>query len=76
MIYTSVTTGKPKGALRRGTAGGEQAAALIALVGYTPDRFIVRNSWGPDWGDKGFVYASLAYAKAAFTESYGVVLNK
>ena len=37
MIYTSGTTGKPKGAFRRGNAGGEQAAALIAHIGYTPD---------------------------------------
>lgn len=44
----------------------------IALVGYTPDRFIVRNSWGTGWGDQGFAYASIAYAQAAFTESYGV----
>ena len=44
----------------------------IALVGYTPDRFIVRNSWGTPWGDQGFAYASLAYAQAAFTEAYGV----
>ena len=44
----------------------------VAIVGYTPDRFIVRNSWGTTWGDKGFGYASLAYAQAAFTEAYGV----
>lgn len=44
----------------------------VALVGYTPDRFIVRNSWGTGWGDKGFAYASLAYAQEAFTEAYGV----
>jgi len=37
MIYTSGTTGKPKGALRRGTSGGEQAAAMMMLIGYTPD---------------------------------------
>jgi acyl-CoA synthetase (AMP-forming)/AMP-acid ligase II len=37
MIYTSGTTGKPKGAFRRGTAGTEQAGALIAHIGYTPD---------------------------------------
>ena len=36
------------------------------------DRFIVRNSWGTGWGDKGFAYASLAYAKDAFTEAYGI----
>jgi hypothetical protein len=46
----------------------------VALVGYTPDRFIVRNSWGRGWGDKGFGYASLPYAQAAFTEAYGIFL--
>jgi Papain family cysteine protease len=54
---------------RRNTAGGGHA---VALVGYTPDRFIVRNSWGTGWGDRGFAYASLAYAQDAFTEAYGV----
>jgi hypothetical protein len=46
----------------------------VALVGYTADRFIVRNSWGISWGDKGFGYASLSYAQTAFTEAYGVSL--
>jgi len=50
------------------TRGGH----AIALVGYTRDCFIVRNSWGTGWGDKGFGYASLAYTQAAFTEAYGV----
>jgi len=52
------------------TRGGH----AVALVGYTPDRFIVRNSWGLGWGDKGFGYASLPYAQAAFTEAYGTFL--
>src|SRR3954471_6301577 len=26
----------------------------FALVGYLPDGFIIQNSWGPDWGFKGF----------------------
>lgn len=47
----------------------------VAIVGYTPDRFIIRNSWGTtQWGDKGFAYASFGYAQAAFTEAYGVSL--
>ena len=46
----------------------------VALVGYTQEHFIVRNSWGPAWGDKGFAYALNAYAESAFTESYGVSL--
>jgi C1A family cysteine protease len=53
------------------TAKGGHA---IALVGYTPSDFIVRNSWGTDWGDDGFGYATEEYADAAFTEAYGVVL--
>jgi hypothetical protein len=53
------------------TRGGH----AVALVGYTADRFIVRNSWGTtQWGDGGFGYASLAYAQAAFTEAYGISL--
>jgi C1A family cysteine protease len=44
----------------------------VALVGYTATSFIVRNSWGTGWGDKGFGYASWSYAQAAFTEAYGV----
>jgi len=51
------------------TARGGHA---VALVGYTPDSFIVRNSWGTAWGDRGFAYASLPYAQEAFTESYGI----
>ena len=43
-----------------------------AIVGYKPGRFIVRNSWGTGWGDKGYAYPSLAYAQEAFTEAYGV----
>jgi C1A family cysteine protease len=47
----------------------------VALVGYTVDRFVVRNSWGATgWGDGGFGYASLAYAREAFTEAYGVAV--
>lgn len=44
----------------------------VCLVGYTPDHFIVRNSWGEDWGDNGFAYAANGYAAKAFTEAYGI----
>lgn len=46
----------------------------VCLVGYEKDRFIVRNSWGTHWGDKGFAYASIEYTKAAFTEAFGAVM--
>jgi hypothetical protein len=50
------------------TRGGH----AVAVVGYKPGWFIIRNSWGTGWGDAGFAYASLAYAQEAFTEAYGV----
>ncbi len=47
----------------------------IAVVGYTSNSFIIRNSWGTTWGDKGFAYVSANYINAAFfAESYGMTL--
>ncbi|WP_428565209.1 MAG: C1 family peptidase [Solidesulfovibrio sp. DCME] len=48
----------------------------ICIVGYTTDnRFIVRNSWGTSWGDKGFAYASENYiAQAFYNEAYGITV--
>ena len=59
------------GTYKPATARGGHA---VALVGYTATAFIVRNSWGTGWGDKGYAYASNAYAAKAFTEAYGIAL--
>jgi hypothetical protein len=64
-----------KGKLTRYNAATADGGHAVTLVGYTPTTFIVRNSWGTtEWGDKGYAYASNAYANAAFTEAYGVTL--
>jgi len=67
----ATTTGGHLDAYRPDTVRGGHA---VCLVGYTRDHFIVRNSWGTTWGDKGFAYASNAYARDAFKEAYGAVL--
>ena len=64
------------GKLKRYIRPKKSAGHAVSLVGYTPRYFIVRNSWGDDWGDAGFGYASNKYAKAAFTEAYGVVMQE
>lgn len=66
-------TAEPR--LRVYQAGTARGGHAVALVGYTPEHFIVRNSWGTGWADKGFAYASNAYAGVAFTEAYGVTLG-
>ncbi len=37
ITYTSGTTGKPKGAVRRGMGDPNQVAKMVALIGYVPD---------------------------------------
>lgn len=65
---------RTNGKLDRYRSDETRGGHAVALVGYTRDRFIVRNSWGTGWGDGGFAYASLAYAQRAFTESYGLIV--
>lgn len=40
--------------------GNSLGGHAISLVGYDDSKqaFIIRNSWGAEWGDKGFVYIS------------------
>jgi hypothetical protein len=64
-----------KGNLDAFQADTTRGGHAICIVGYTPDRFIVRNSWGTGWGDSGYAYATHGYiAEAFFPESYGVTL--
>jgi hypothetical protein len=68
----TTTQGKLDTFLPKTVRGGH----AVCVVGYTADRrFIIRNSWGTGWGDKGFGYASEGYINAAFyNESYGVTV--
>lgn|SRR5574344_871075 len=39
---------------------GNEGAHAICAVGYNPESIIIRNSWGTDWGDKGYTYLNYA----------------
>jgi C1A family cysteine protease len=67
---------KTQGKLDKYKAKTAYGGHAVAIVGYSGDRFIIRNSWGTSWGDQGFAYASTDYVKAAFfEESYGITLS-
>ena len=45
-----------------------------ALVGYAPNGFLMRCSWGEGWGRDGYAVATEDYLAAAAIESYGIVV--
>ena len=65
----------PDGALLQYDKDTADGGHAVCIVGYTPDHFIVRNSWGTTlWGDHGFAYATMDYAADAFVEAYGITI--
>jgi len=40
------------------TGCGAALDHAITAVGYTDEYFIVKNSWGTEWGQEGYVYIS------------------
>ncbi len=71
---TWMNADKTQGNLDKYLPKTKSGGHAVAIVGYTQDRFIIRNSWGTTWGDKGHAYASMDYAKDALTEAYGVTV--
>jgi len=41
----------------------------VLVVGYEQDKYIVRNSWGDQWGDKGYFYLPQEYLSNPFLAS-------
>jgi C1A family cysteine protease len=64
-----------KGYLEEHYKGSVSGGHAVCIVGYTPEYFIIRNSWGEEWGDKGFAYASYDYVREVICEAYGVTVD-
>jgi C1A family cysteine protease len=47
----------------------------VMAVGYddAASSFIVRNSWGPDWGDHGYFYFPYAYATSNLADDFWTI---
>ena len=43
------------GIIRKDQCGNNVDHAVL-VVGYTPTYWIVKNSWGPLWGQSGYIY--------------------
>lgn len=57
----------------------------VVIVGYNAvdhpneklrDTFTVMNSYGPNWGDRGFFYIPIADARLSFRVAYGLLLRE
>ncbi len=70
-LATSDATGDAR---RRSTPPRSPAATPPRCYGYGPDHFLLRSSWGTDWGDEGYARMSLDYTAQAVIESYGVMV--
>jgi C1A family cysteine protease len=59
-----------KSGVYKHVTGGEPGGHCVAIVGYNdnPGYWICKNSWGPDWGDKGFF--NIAYGECGI-DSWG-----
>lgn len=59
-------------------ASGEEGHHAMVLVGYSESDkcYIVRNSWGKGWGDKGYAYISSAYIDDPCYNSFACIITE
>jgi hypothetical protein len=57
-------------------ASGRHGRHAMLIVGYTGNFYIVKNSWGEDWGDKGYCYIPKNVLEASDPEFVAVLVKK
>jgi C1A family cysteine protease len=61
-----------KSGVYKQTTGKAEGGHAISIIGYddTKQAYIIRNSWGPDWGMDGFAYVSYDDISGVGSETY------
>ncbi len=67
-----------KSGVYKHTTGKAEGGHAISLIGYDDSKgaFIIRNSWGEDWGMKGFAYVSYDDISGVGNETYALEVPK
>jgi hypothetical protein len=55
---------------------GQHGRHAMLMVGYTGNFYIVKNSWGGDWGDQGYCYIPKKVLEASDPELIAVLVKK
>jgi hypothetical protein len=58
------------------TPSGQHGRHAMLMVGYTGNFYIVKNSWGSDWGDQGYCYIPKKVLEASDPELIAVLVKK
>lgn len=55
---------------------GQHGRHAMLMVGYTGNFYIIKNSWGSDWGDNGYCYVPKKVLEASDPELIAVLVKK
>lgn len=61
-----------KGGILMSSSGDVLGGHALCIAGWDGTSFLIRNSWGVAWGEKGYARVSPDYFRSKFTESYGI----